>query len=552
MTENKKTGSYYTPKILSDFLIAHIATSIKTIDDLSILEPSCGDGQFILSLIEKIDLFSSYNLNVKVVDINKAELEKTYKYLQEIPSINSSSYCGDFLEYFLSQKCKFDIIIGNPPYVNKKNMNEDSIGFCESVHHLARKYSNKIVSKGNIKNIWPAFVEASVMSLNDGGILCFVLPAEILQVKYTKELRELIRCEFEKVEVFAFNELIFDGIEQDVIALIGYKKSSQKELRGVSFFQVDSLNDLKEPKFTEKYSNIHRTNLDKWTNYILSDEELNLIHNLRSGIGTIKSYCDKVEVGIVTAANDYFILSQTDVLFHKLNEIESLIKPILPKGTAVPHTLEFSTDHFNSLLENDKRVNFVNFPNKPLITLSHIEKKYIGLGKEIRDAEGKSLDQRYKMIRRKNWYNVPSIWQSDGFFIKRSDKYPKVIVNSSGTNVTDSFYRINVNSNHSIKSLAFCFYNSLTMCLAELEGRYYGGGVLELTPNEFKSLSVPYKEITDQQFKELNLLIEANAELHVILDYTDPIVLDNQPRSVVDLLRESRRKLSSRRLKSSK
>ena len=65
-------------------------------------------------------------------------------------------------------------------------------------------------------------------------------------------------------------------------------------------------------------------------------------------------------------------------------------------------------------------------------------------------------------------------------------------MNESNVYVTDSFYRANVLDQFNVNNLAFSFYNTLTMVLAELKGRFYGGGVLELTPSEFKSLKVPY------------------------------------------------------------
>ena len=46
---------------------------------------------------------------------------------------------------------------------------------------------------------------------------------------------------------------------------------------------------------------------------------------------------------------------------------------------------------------------------------------------------------------------------------------------------------------------------ALTLSFAELNGRYYGGGVLELTPNEFKNLPVPYVDVS---VKDFNLFVK--------------------------------------------
>ena len=45
---------------------------------------------------------------------------------------------------------------------------------------------------------------------------------------------------------------------------------------------------------------------------------------------------------------------------------------------------------------------------------------------------------------------------------------------------------------YNIENLTYSFYNTFTLLMAEIMGRSYGGGVLELTPNEFKSLPVIY------------------------------------------------------------
>ena len=107
--------------------------------------------------------------------------------------------------------------------------------------------------------------------------------------------------------------------------------------------------------------------------------------------------------------------------------------------------------------------------------------------------------------------------------------FPRIIINDAQVQVTDSFYRIIMKEDFNIKDLAFSFYNSLTFILAELEGRYYGGGVLELTPNEFKNLAIPFCEgVSDIEFNQLEKMIEENESINDILMYTDDILLKKQ------------------------
>ena len=101
-----------------------------------------------------------------------------------------------------------------------------------------------------------------------------------------------------------------------------------------------------------------------------------------------------------------------------------------------------------------------------------------------------------------------------------------------------------------MKSLAFSFFNTLTFILTELEGRYYGGGVLELTPNEFKSLRIPYFELQDDTYYDhLEELLRGKNSPSIILDYVDGIVLNGLSNDERSQLTEIRNRLLNRRLK---
>ena len=66
-----------------------------------------------------------------------------------------------------------------------------------------------------------------------------------------------------------------------------------------------------------------------------------------------------------------------------------------------------------------------------------------------------------------------------------------------------------------MRGICYSFYNSLTLLMSEIEGRFYGGGVLELTPSEFRRLPIYYTEPTDAEFAAF-----CHAEI-----WSDPIAL---------------------------
>ncbi|HLN19406.1 MAG TPA: class I SAM-dependent methyltransferase [Patescibacteria group bacterium] len=522
---------------MSEFLIRHLFRGHIFPDRFNILEPGCGDGQFLQSLFTEDALKDYKNVHIDFLDVNQDELQKAQTICEQNKSSNIkfNSYNIDFLDFQKSATQQYSLIIGNPPYIKKIHLSEDQIEQCQQI------YTEAGLSSKSVHNIWTGFLLGSTAMLNEEGVLCFVLPSEFLQVKYTKEIREYILTQFRSVEIFAFNQLIFEGVEQDVIVFIGAKNNMK---RGISFFQVENLNDLTGHEYTTKFNNVHRKTLDKWTNYILTDEELIFLEDLRKTLKPIKAYCEKVEVGIVTAANSYFIVNDKVVKNYQLDHI---VKPLIGKGAHIKNQLRVTEKLIEDLHNSGKPVNFIHFRNEPPETNSLLAQEYIKKGEAL------GLHNRYKCKNRNNWYHVPCVWLSEGLFIKRTHLYPRMLLNDAGVYVTDSFYRVKMKGDFKITDLVFSFYNTLTFILAELEGRYYGGGVLELTPNEYKHLAIPFfKDVPAYHLLQLEHLFKNKSDIKTILNYTNRIILGQVMRlsvSEIERLGDIYEKLVSRRLK---
>jgi adenine-specific DNA-methyltransferase len=67
----------------------------------------------------------------------------------------------------------------------------------------------------------------------------------------------------------------------------------------------------------------------------------------------------------------------------------------------------------------------------------------------------------------------------------------------------------------------------LTLLFAEIEGRYYGGGVLELTPSEFKKIPLPYNSISEIEFKQFTKSFENKENINEILNQNDFRILNS-------------------------
>lgn len=476
--DKKKSGSYYTPSRLADFIADYCFSKI-TKKTISILEPSVGDGSFIKSIVKSNKLNSFTKINLTIVEKDKLEFEKA-KSVKKNKKISLKSFNCDYLDFHFENINLFSLIIGNPPYV-KKNLLENN------QKELANRIHNEMdLSKKSINNIWTSFLISGISKLKKDGILAFILPLELLQVKFTEEIRTLLKKEFERVEVFTFNELQFQECKgQDTVLLIGYKKHLQK---GTFYTNIISLDSLENNDF-EFYENQSLSDSDKkWTHHFITPDEYEFLEKLKGRLNNVSHYITN-KAGIVTAANNFFIVNN-----ETLNKFElaKYAKPIVQKGFFVNGSVAFNNKDFERLVSENKPTYLLDFNKLDDNKIPKKTQDYFDIG--IKE----DLPLRFKCKQRNKWYKVPNIAEvPDAFFFKRSHEYPKLIKNEAEILVTDSAYKIEMNKGFNLENFIFSFYNSLTLAFAELEGRYYGGGVLELTPNEFRILPIPYTNCND-------------------------------------------------------
>ena len=200
----KLRGAYYTPLTLAEKIVEYFKddNSIK-----SVLEPSCGDGVFFDAIINQ-SLISKF-ATVEGIEIEKDEAAKLKERLLKYKNINIQN--SDFFDFYKenSTSKKYDLILGNPPYIRYQYLKESQRVEMSEILTSQKMKSNKLI------NTWVAFVVACVNLLSDNGKIAFVIPAEILQVAYAKELRYFLSRELSNITL-----LNFTGLDCDTSAII--------------------------------------------------------------------------------------------------------------------------------------------------------------------------------------------------------------------------------------------------------------------------------------------------------------------------------------------
>ncbi len=497
----KETGSYYTPQRLADFVVRYLRGKVCG-ENLSILEPSVGDGVFIDAL-KGNDICGFQNAELTIVDINTEELAKaehkaiSAQFFKRVNSINK-----DFLSINHDAKHRYSLIVGNPPYIQKRSLNSEIISQCEERHKAAGLSTKKI------NNIWTAFVVSCTQQLRNDGIMALVLPADLLQVKYAEEIRLFLERQFLRLEIFSLDTDAFPGIEQQIIVLFAFKKHSTP---GTFFFKIS---DYDSCHVTQTSSNGLMISQSKWTHYNLRPSEIRLLNSINEKLPRISDFVD-VRAGIVTGANKFFILSKDEI---KMHGAKTYSLPILPQSRFVKRGVDFTLEDFNKLSESSK-------PSF-LLDLSKKTRKNRKLDAYLSKGTIEKIHERYKCSARNEWFHVPNIGSpAEAFFFKRTHITPKVIRNVSNVFVTDTAYKIDSKNNTDIKSFVRSFYTIITFIYAELMGRKYGGGVLELTPNEFKNLPLLYWNTDENEYDDFSTNVSFDKKDH---EWLQPSVLKSK------------------------
>ena len=538
-TQQKLRGGYYTPIDIANFLTTW---TIRSKND-TVLEPSSGDGIFIEPIFKRLkDLGtpkSKIVSNVYAVEIEKTEYQKTKNKLRILSNSNISNQNiinDDFFSVFSKQfkNQKFDAIIGNPPFIRYQNFDED-----------VRERALQIVKDAGLKgskltNIWVPFLVASSLLLSKKGRLGMIIPAELLQVNYTADLRLFLSEFFSFITIVTFKKLLFPNIQQEVVLFLGEKVNGTHGINIVELEDETHLADyLSNSKGKESFKPINHTS-DKWTQYFLSNKEILLLRKLKNHqkLTQLGSLAD-VNVGVVTGKNEFFVVND-DVV--KQYSMSSNVLPIVPR-TAQIKGLIFTKRDWKQNKEDGLNCQLF-YPSKKY-TLNKKIRTY------IKEGEKNKIHFGYKCSIRDPWYVVPTIWSPDAFFSRQINGNPKMILNQTTATVTDTIHRVKCKEKVDVNSLVVSFHNSLTFAFSEILGRSYGGGVLELEPTEAEELPIPYFKCNKKTLSKIDEMVRRKESMEKILKITDELLLKKQLKlsdKEIQTLQKIWKKLSLRRI----
>lgn len=518
ISHRRKIGAYYTPIEVTRLLCEW---GIRAKTD-KVLEPCFGGCTFLEAALEELRKKGqeSPNDNIFGSDIDPLAFEYLEKRLGR--GVNSTHFFQtDFLRLTPGKgTCEdIDFVMGNPPYIRHDNIDSKQ---KESVERW--KAINKIPLNGRA-SLWSYFLLHSLSFLKEGGRIAFVLPGSYLTAHYSRQIQTQIEAKFSAVTAITLTKRLFvsEGTEELTIILLaeGYKTNSIKS-ETVRY----CLADIEElGAFIQTYWKLDKAPTAPASSQagtgMLPQTAVDALDNLNT-IPGVKKLGDiaTIRIGVVAGDKKFFIKSPSE--WRNLDIEKRHLKYIAPRSLWI-HGIRLTELDAVAHENMDAPCLALNPPREPRASslLSYLNSYPI-----------EKRDKNSTFNRREKWHQFLDAETPDAFMVFMTDFGPRLVLNETNANCTNSLYRIHFPelSDADLKLVVISFFTTYTQLSAELVGHGRGSGALKLEPGDAGKLPL---YLPSRSKKDINAAFDAldrlvrNRKFDSATEYADEFMFEN-------------------------
>ncbi|WP_417237670.1 Eco57I restriction-modification methylase domain-containing protein [Bizionia sp.] len=251
--------------------------------------------------------------------VNNAIYHNAFEWRFEFPEVleDDGSYIG------------FDAIIGNPPYVDLK-----------AIQNVIVKYLfDNYKTSSNRVNLYSTFIERGYQILKTKGLFSYIIPNSILMSSSYQSLRNLIKDEVYKI--IKLPEKVFDDATVETVIVEFQKSVSFDFCSTIAYSKNESLNEIEN-------SLIYLVPKKSWQVYeepkfnIYISQDILKVLNLVNSKGIPLNEISEFALGI-TPYDKYKGHSQELIkskAFHSDSKISDLYKPLIKGKNITPYFVE--------------------------------------------------------------------------------------------------------------------------------------------------------------------------------------------------------------------
>jgi hypothetical protein len=275
-------------------------------------------------------------LKVKVFDeTNKKKKQEIRKQIKElIFQVQDKNHGVDLEVYFseiFNQLKGFDVVIGNPPYVQKK------------LDRTLKNYLQQTYHHGNT-DLYTWFIERGIGLLKEKGVFTFITPNKWMRANYGKGLRNFLVKKTFLRQIVDFGELpVFENAATFPSILVTQKEPKKEQNLIYAPIKRLDFTSLKEEVSSVGMSLDNRSmNGENWT--LAKEEEVNIIEKMkRKGIPFGDYVQGKLFRGVLTGLNKAFVIDRQmrDRFITEDPKSAELIKPFIAGNDVRKYRIHF-------------------------------------------------------------------------------------------------------------------------------------------------------------------------------------------------------------------
>lgn len=338
--EKVVTGAVYTPKPIRDYIIEQCLNKFNESDLLKVCDPACGCAGFLYSASKKLkertgltykEIFRNniYGLDIQEYSVERSKILLSLLAISEGESerdFNFNIFMGNALNFnwssALSDFKGFNLVLGNPPYVCSRNIDNES----------KKLLTNWKVSLSGHPDLYIPFFEIGLEILKENGVLGFITMNTFFKSVNGRALRKYFAdAEYDlKIIDFGGRQVFQSKSTYTCICIIQKKKSTTI---WYTMGDENNLNDISD------FNSILYSSLNYQNGWNL--QQIDLLTKIEStGIPFGKLYTTRN--GIATLKNDIYIFDpiRTDEdYYYLLDNIEYPIEKDICKDIINPNKM---------------------------------------------------------------------------------------------------------------------------------------------------------------------------------------------------------------------
>ncbi|HHP1041287.1 N-6 DNA methylase [Bacillus sp. JKS001846] len=323
---NKKCQVFTPLNIVNDILNG--VGYVSNLYGKKVIENACGDGNILIEIVRRY-IEDSLNRGISLekikkgleLDIYGCEIDSVH-YENCIKNLNSiaAEYNLDNISWNILNKdilkvsldIKFDFVIGNPPYINYRDLDKETRTFVRENFQSCKK--------GKFDYCY-AFIEDSLNSLNDTGKIAYLIPNSIFKNVFAQEIREIMLPYLSEIHDYTVQKIFENALISSAILIL----DKGKIVNEITYLDIKN----------KKQHKVNKINLKmKWV-FSIQEENTSIEKCKFSDFFTASS-------SVATLLNRAFVVGNFTEEEEYINVDSFRIEKALLRETASPRALNYN------------------------------------------------------------------------------------------------------------------------------------------------------------------------------------------------------------------